>query len=242
LVVGFDGRKEVRVKTIRILAAAMVLGACTHATLAVPPELSGGTQLQVTGRTGSGYDERIRFGTFATDRVNRSWTDRQITPGIISRQRYEWQDYRFRLMEDSATFASESCRANAAADVQRLPGGTQLTQDRSGRLDCTITPPDSSQTWRMQLRADVQGRLRGTLSGGGRGLAVEGSTPLGTDRGCCLSAGYYLRDGDGRTLAAVETIRDGTVWLAPNLSHGDRRLAAAAAAALLAYEPLGYYY
>lgn len=231
-------------KTTYLLALApvLVLGACTRANLPVPPELAGATQLPVQGRTGSAYDERIRFGSFSTNRVNRSWTDRQITPGLISRERHEWQDYRFTLREDSADIARESCRSYAANRVSRLGPGTVINEDQSGRLDCTVTPSgDSTRVWRMQLRADVQGRLRGQLTGPGPAFTVEGSNAIGAGRGCCLSAGYYIRAADGRTLAAVQTVSAGTIWLDPAVRAGERRLVAAAAAALLAYEPLGYY-
>jgi hypothetical protein len=92
-------------------------------------------------------------------------------------------------------------------------------------------------TWMLDLSETQERPLQGVLRRGRTELRVEGANRLERGPATWETAGYHL-SLDGRNLAAVETLNDGSVWLARSLEPELRGVVAATAAALLLFEDL----
>ncbi len=80
--------------------------------------------------------------------------------------------------------------------------------------------------------------MQGTLSQGNQVLAVRGTNRLaGTPFPLGDTSGYVFEAG-GRTIAAVEVINNGAVWLSPGLDPALCGPVTAAISALLLFEEL----
>jgi hypothetical protein len=229
------------------LAAVAIGAGCTTARMAVPEDLATVPAQPVQGRQGWKLQEPIAFGHYRVVDVRRSWTrgsDLQVIVYESSRRR---QVYRFTLDE-----AGESqLRGDFEVTLQRraVDVGVDIEfQHRSalqGRLvpvgsnrDSGVAGPFAESGWTVQLAETRDRPFAGTVSHGERVLYVAGidrlegsSLPLGATSG-------YTLTYQGRAVAAVETIGNGSVRMAPQLDPDVRTVVAGVAAALLLFEEL----
>lgn len=224
---------------IALLLPVLALSGCAMAAIPVPPELASAPKLEVEGRQGWMMNQRIRFGPYATTRVERSSTRVREDDGVITTEGAHDQRFSFGMMENDAEVARVQCRAHAVASATSLPLGVEMSGVELSSLDCAVSPRDEeSDHWTLELSARNGRKLAGTLEGDGERLDVVATTRLANASACCSTTGFYLRRA-GRTVAAVEVVNDGGVWIDPALSADERRVVASAAAALLAFQALG---
>jgi hypothetical protein len=102
-------------------------------------------------------------------------------------------------------------------------------------LDCTLQEPGGGEPWRLSLRTEMESlRSDGTLARGASAFTV---TPTYAVEGwkkvqLPVPSGFLFARG-GRWVAAAEWWRPSALRLDPALDEGDRRLLAAASAAVL---------
>jgi hypothetical protein len=230
------GRGE---RALRVLAAVVVLlpaSGCRTARMELPETLVTEERMAVSGRQGFAMRRRIRFGSFETTPVRRSWTrvrERGASSSAVQLDRR--QEYSFVLREDGAERWSVSCLSTLRAFVLQA-GGIEARPSNESALFCNVQSlADATLAWELQLAERHERPLAGALSRGGERLAVVGTnrSPHGLPLGS--TTGFEIREGD-RPIGAVEVINSGAVWLPGGVGPERRSLLAAVAAALLALE------
>jgi hypothetical protein len=210
---------------------------CGMASLPLPEDLATAEPMRVEGRQGWRIQQTVRFGPYSTSEVERSWTrgrDRRVGPAATSRRE---QTFEFTLLEAGSPHWRVACRANLSYGSWDAGVVEIVRRDQSG-VQCTGRPlSEPAATWRMNLQEQGDRPLAGTLSGGGVVIDVVGSNRVQGALPAGFTTGYNLRERD-RTVAAVEVMNDGAVWIAPRSRGADGTMLAAAAATLLLLEDL----
>lgn len=219
------------------LFAITVLSGCSVRHIPIPDGLAASERMPVRGRQGLSIGQRIRFGPYQTDRIDRSWTRGSgYERGAVSETRRR-QSYRFQLTgTDGADAWRVRCEAGLLVGAIDLQFVTIEHTSRSG-LVCALAPADGGAPWTLQLEESRGRPLAGTLQSGTEAIDVVGTDRVVGGLSPGMTTGYHLARGD-EPFAAVEVLNAGMVWLRPGLTPAERNLAAAAAAALLAMQEL----
>lgn len=211
----------------------LALAACQTARMPLPQELSASQRLSVEGRQGVKIRERLRFGTWEAADVDRSWIrGRDIPVQQLERNRRR-EELAFELREAGTRRATARCETSLLLQGIHLPRGGRIDPDDRSTVSCAIAPTGGGASWHLDL-SERQGRtLEGVLRADATEIQVSGTDRLEGGR---LPAGFttgYTLGVAGRTVAAVEVLNDGAVWLHPSIDPDVRAAVAAAAAALL---------
>jgi len=213
-----------------------------EAALRLPDDLATADRLAVSGRQGWKLTERLTFGRFTVHDVARSLTKgSDLKFGAAKVAFYEGskrrQTFGFLVSDDGIL----TWRGTAATNLQRraLERGVEIELRNKSGFAATLTPagaPDAA--WTLELAETYERPLKGTLKRGELVIEVEGTNRLAGSRlPLGETTGYYFRDG-GRTLAAVQVINNGAIWLASDLPDAQRGPVLAAISALLLFEEL----
>ena len=113
-----------------------------------------------------------------------------------------------------------------------------LAFGRKPVLTCGLEGPDGDR-WLLAMteRAPDLGGVLQPADGGGAPLTVRSIHRLEGSRWPLAEPAGYEISVDGRAVAAVEVINRGRVWIDPSIDAETRHRIAAAAAALLLFEP-----
>lgn len=208
-----------------------------EAAMRLPDELAQVERLPVTGRQGWKLVERLQFGDFSVHDVRRSLTkggDLQVLFYEGSKRR---QTFGFTLTGSGPTV----WRGAAATNLRRraLDLGVEVEMRNKSGFSAHLFPADAPEAvWTLALHEKGEKPLAGTLSRGAETITVQGTNRLaGSVFRLADTAGYTFAIG-GRSIAAVEVINHGAVWLAPDLDAAWRGPVTAAIAALLLFEEL----
>jgi hypothetical protein len=248
-------------RALAVLSTALLLAACAVTPVQVqpPPALATATPLAVAGRQGWLPGRELRFGDYATRSLTRRQrTDNQHCPqgcdrvelGLYSRRfdealRTTTQRVGFTLVDGQG--AEADVQLVQRIDEERrqwvtrwfgVPTDVGADFVRNIQLLGTVQPARAGQAgWRLAV-ADTGPQLQGwaendhgqrlTLSPLAQLIGPQGPVALPV-RGLALG---YAFEREGRTVAAVATHGNGTVWLSPALG-ADERLALAGLAAVL---------
>lgn len=217
------------------LIALGSLAGCTVAEMAVEPRLAAESRpLAVTGANPRTWNRPLGFGPFSTaanrDGTELSWAFQAFGIGAGGAHR----PYGFRLQSPGVIELETACHTR---ELRLFRGSFEvdLTAAFTPALACAFRPLPAGLPGTLTLAvkgSDYRGSLE--LAGGGSlgvrsvhrfaGSSLRNSDPVG----------YDFTDR-GRTVAAVETVNRGRVWLAPDLDPSVRDQVAAAAAALLLF-------
>ena len=222
-----------------VFTAAVALSGCAAGSMDLPADLAGAERMQVEGRGGWRGSQRAAFGSWEATDVDRSWTKGsgwRIGIGAIGGGSDKArQEYSFRFLEDGELVETIGCLAVGSRGT-----GTSavIDVDLSAReaLECrpTDTPEGEEPAWDLVLEANRDRHLEGFLRVGEQRYTVV-ATGRGGGLTPAMSFGFEVR-GDGRVVAAVETVNEGAVWISPDVAGTERTTLAAAAGALLLYE------
>ncbi len=223
--------------TLVYLLLPLAVGACQSAQMRLPETLTSAERMPVEGRQGWKLNERLRFGPFEAQDVRRSWTrgrDGRILMASGSRRD---QRYSFTLREGGQDHWRADCQADLAV-VSIDVGVVEIEPANRSALDCRMQSlREPQEYWRLVLTESREHPLSGTLRGNGNALEVKGTNRLEQGLPTQMTTGYEIAEAE-RTLAAVEVVNSGAVWLQPDLDPARRILLSAAAAALLLLEDL----
>jgi hypothetical protein len=209
--------------------------ACAPAQMEIPASLAGASGLAVEGRQGLRITERLRFGTYEAVAIERSWTGgRDVRILGYERERRD-QRFAFTLAVGGDEVWDVDCKATLRTRGFETRGVEIDPEDRSS-LDCRMRGSDDPDArFRMLVEEENERPMKGTLANDDRRIDVLGTNRIqGGVVPVASASGYELRE-DGTTLAAVEVINDGRVWIG---TPRDQALLAAAAASLLLLEDL----
>lgn len=229
-----------RIAILLCLLLAAVLPATAklrEAAMRLPAELAQAERLPVSGRQGWKRVERLTFGPYRVEDVDRSLTKGSNLQLLF----YEGAKARQTFGFSVAGGDLPAWRGEAATTVRRraLDLGVEVELRNKSGFAARLAPVGQpGSAWTLQLNETRERPLAGALSGAGRSLEVTGTNRLaGTPFPLGETAGYVFTVS-GRTVAAVETLNDGAVWLAPDLAPELRGPVVAAASALLLFEEL----
>lgn len=236
-------------RSIRHVLPLIVLTAsvgCASAAMQLPADLAGVERMEVEGRGGWRGSQGARFGAWAAEDVERSWTKGSgwrvgIGPVSGGSDRAA-QEYSFRFVEEGAELGRVLCetRGSRSSAAGRVVGVDIAAEEA---LECRPAPADvtvagagtgAEPAWDLVLSARRDRHLEGFLRIGQARYPVVSTGP-GGGMAPAVPYGFEIRS-EGRVVAAVETVNDGAVWLAPELTGETRTTFAAAAAALLLFE------
>lgn len=224
---------------VSLMGVTMIalLGACQTAQMPVPETLAAAPRMNVQGRQGWKIDQRLRFGPYEANDVSRSWTrggDIQVRTVSASGRR---QNYAFTLREGGQERWRVECDANLVRAGIEV-GGVEVEPLSRSALECRLNSLDGAAgPWFLTLTEQHERPLAGTVRSDTRTLQVQGTNRLERSLPAGYTTGYEI-GAQGGTLAAVEVVNAGAVWLQPGLDPVQSSLLSAVAAALLLLEDL----
>lgn len=227
-----------------VLGGALASVACQMARMALPPDLTvEAREMICRGRQGFKFNEAFDFLPFQVRDVRRSWTT--IREGGASwlgaaeaKQRYE-----FRVGEAGGPMWEGRCAVGAEVlelELRKVFGGTLEIDLRSDQtLFGTLRERIDREPWLLALGQGYGERaLHGVLEKGDLRIAISAQHRLAQSPLPVMDAAGYLLALRGETVAAVEIINRGAVWISPGVDPEMRGALAAAAAALLLHQDL----
>ncbi len=225
---------------ILIIVPVMVAGVfagCTSARMPVDESLADGEYWVVEGRQGWKIRERLSFGPYTADSIDRSWTKGRglvINELELNRRR---QTFSFTLAGNGAPLYSVECGVRLRHGEINTPIVDVQFRNRS-EMDCTANPIEQDRSaWTLALEERGERPLTGTLSTQGSTFEIAGTNKLRGGLPASFTTGYYVRL-NGRDIGSVEVVNAGGVRIGAAVSDDDREVIAAAAAALLLLEDL----
>lgn len=227
-------------RTHLLILFAVATAGCTTARMPVDETLASGEYLTVEGRQGWKIHERITFGSYATENVDRSWTKGSgfaINEVEMNRRR---QTFSFTLFGAGSPLYTVACEVRLRHGEVNTPIVDVEFRNRS-KVDCLLDAADTGEPdrtdWTLALEERGEKPLTGVLSSRGGAFDVSGTNKLKGGLPVSFTTGYYIRR-DGRDIGAVEVVNDGAVRIKADLSATDKHAVAAASAALLLLEDL----
>lgn len=217
------------------LAGALLGTAGCASMRMVPPQdvAQASDVFEATGRSsmsGSLVDESFTLGPYRVAGVERDWESAQgTTLGAYSRDDVQ-SGFGYRFEEGAETLAGR-CGTLTTSSSYTL--GKNALSSQEYHLVCTCGAGDGAPTLELRGKgAKATGRVslaRGTLD-----LTsvheVDGAWPL------MEPAGYRVGKQGEATLAAVEVLRPGRVWLSRALDGAERRQLGCLLAGLMLHE------
>ncbi len=235
---------------LALLSIAFLAALAGEARVAIDPALAAATQpLPVTGANPRRWDKPLAFGPYRTgvvrDRGTIGWSVQVLRLGASGSKR----PYAFTLETPAGPVDAECYEKGLEAWTASGFSVDLRAAAAKPALVCAFRPAGegggSREAWTLALGAARKlsggfvGELRPADGTAGTPLAVRSIHALdGTPIPLGSPAGYALQR-EGRTIAAVETINAGRVWLADAGTAADTAPAAipAAVAALLLFQP-----
>lgn len=208
-----------------------------EAAMRLPPELNGTERLAVTGRQGWKNVERLTFGGYLVNNVDRSYTKGSSLQILFYEGAKARQSFAFYAQgDDMETWRGE---AETTAHRRALDFDVEIELRNKSGFGVRLSPLSRpEEVWILKLAEKREKPFEGDLTRGTQTVKVRGTNKLaGTFFALGETAGYIFEVG-GRPVAAVEIINDGAVWLSPDLAKELRQPVTAAISALLLFEEL----
>jgi hypothetical protein len=226
---------------LRTLLMAMcvmtLLTSCTVPYMQVDPQLTAQARaLPVSGRQGWLVNQQLGFGEFSSGPVKRSWTKGYNIPFIV----------RFSGAKEKIGFPVSSAAGDTAEffclgklreyDLPLFNKALEVNLKTTGVFTCSIALGEQSyEFYSENLNQNPRfSEITGRLQTPGPDITIHpvGSLEGGQASWSTTALGYELKQ-DGRTVAAVETLNEGRVWISPELPSDQQLIIAGVASALL---------
>ena len=222
----------------------LFLPGCRPAHMAVPRSLqNSATVMEVSGRQKLSFDESFAIPPYQVTQVNRGWT-RSTAWGIMMwNSSNRDQSYNFIVQNPGMTDFRVQCATDRSwqglefGDV--FKGTLDIEYAVDANLLCEISQ-DKAAPVSLVMKYDDRGNmmLSGKLSDGKTQIAVRASNKLeGSPIALSTATGYFF-SRSGKTIAAVDVINEGMIWLAADVSTQEQQLLTTASAALLLFQDL----
>lgn len=240
--------------------AILFFNACTPFKISVSHELSNATELPVKGRNGILINQKLSFGEYKTEKVNRSWTEANSIDGgamkvLWATYSQKQQSFHFSLKDTSNNTSETFCLAktrsedwtvgdnpnsliNIMADILGVGGNSDNT------FAVNIYLPKQPSPWEMML--DMQQAQSNSKKYVGylaqnkdNYYTIHPITSVEKNGKKSFlpigSVGFEISNKAGVALAAVSMIDNGKVYIAATNAN-ERFLLANACAAMLLHQ------
>jgi hypothetical protein len=221
-----------------VMASLMLaLSACSTAMQVDPALQSTADVLPVKGRQGWLINQKLSFGPYKSDRVQRGWTKSYDIPFVV-----RFQGAREKLhfeLSDGALRSEVFCLGKITTqDLPILNDLFSIPLKNDDVFTAAIYLPGRQENWKL-LVENPNKRIAGQLSSG---VLKSDREEIRLEEARHTDAGYknlgnmvlgYHFVQDGRVVGAVELLNNGRVALDRSLPAERRFLLANAAAALL---------
>jgi len=228
-------------KWIFLLVAMLALTACTVPFMQIDPALSRSAEaMPVSGRQGWLINQQLSFGEFQSGPVKRSWTTGYNIPFVV-RFSGAKEKLGFTVRDASGTTAELFCLGKLREiDLPVLNKAFEVNLKTTDVFTCAIAPvnslgDDSFEFYSENLNQNPRfDEITGQLQGPGLDIALRpvGKLEGGQTSWNTTALGFELQQ-DGNTIAAVETLNNGRVWISPELPASQQLIVAGVASALL---------
>jgi hypothetical protein len=220
-----------------LITSGLFIQACTVPYMQVDPALSArAPAMPVAGRQGWLVNQQLSFGEFSSGPVKRSWTTGYNIPFIV----------RFSGAKEKLGFSFRNAQGGQAElfcvgklreiDLPVLNKAFEVNLKTTDVFTCAIALGDESfEFYSENLNQNPRlGEITGQLQGPGLDIALRpvGKLEGGQSSWSTTALGYELQQ-EGETLAAVETLNNGRVWINPGLPDSQQLIVAGVASALL---------
>jgi hypothetical protein len=236
--------------SLLFLSFIISLSACTTPQMLLQePLASAAMPMPVKGRQGWLLNQQLSFGPYQTDQVQRGWTFSYGVDLFLTELQGAKQKFSFTLQDEKAqrytvmsahqlrglSIPADRFAPQARPAVQELLSFTIQTQDM---MAATLYDHQQEQIWHMLMMHPEDFRKNGKYVGL---LTNEKDTPIQVVPVRKLSGqkswggdivGFEFQQ-DGKSLAAVELLNQGKVWIDNTLTDDMQSLLAAACATLL---------
>ena len=242
--------------------SALLLTACTPMKISVSNELKNTKELPVKGRNGLLINQKLSFGVYRTEKINRSWTEGSSIDGgamkaLWARYSDKKQSIHFSLADSAGNHAEVFCLAkthtedwtvgenpNSLVNIMGDVLGIGGTSDNTYAV--SIYLPKEASPWQMMVDLQqVQGNSKHYI-----GYLAQSKDSYYTVHPIVTvekngkkgvlpvgSVGFEIRNRAGAALAAVSLIDNGKVYLS-DVDPKEKFLLANACAALLLHETI----
>ena len=221
-------------KQLLIVAlATWPLAACQVAQMRVPDSLSSFTPVSVEGANPRRWNTPVRFGAHGTTtaREGMSWDFGFRLLGVQTG--IAFQPYRLVVESPGATVQAECITRNVVLNRRDL----SLDAGGLAQLPALACGFQGAGDGTLRLRTTATNAEQGEAVFGRRTFTVRSIRNFqGSDWPSGEALGYEILLDDW-TVAAVETINQGRVWMDPDLDDRDTARVAAVITALLLYVP-----
>ncbi|HET6564051.1 MAG TPA: hypothetical protein VFG52_01455, partial [Xanthomonadales bacterium] len=192
--------------------------------------------MPVSGRQGWLVNQQLRFGEFTSGPVKRGWTFGYNIPFIV-RFSGAREKLGFSVQDASGGKAEFFCLGKLREyDLPVLNKAFEVNLKTTDVFTCGIAIDDQSfEFYSENLHQNPRfNEITGQLQGAGLDLVIRPVASLegGQSSWSTTALGYELVQ-DGKTIAAVETLNEGRVWISPALPDSQQLVVAGVASALL---------
>ena len=220
-----------------MLCVVSLLAGCTVPNMQVDPNLSASTQaMPVSGRQGWLVNQQLAFGGFSSGPVKRSWTTGYNIPFIV-RFSGAKEKLGFPVSNPAGESAEFFCLGKLREyDLPVFNKAFEVKLKTTDVFTCGIALGEQSYEFYSENLnqnprfSEITGQLQ--TPAGVITIHPVGSLQGGQSSWSTTALGYELKQ-DGRTVAAVETLNEGRVWISPELPADEQLLVAGVASALL---------
>jgi hypothetical protein len=218
---------------VRLLPAlGLVSAACAHQRMAVPPHLAAQAEvLPVQDRssaTGDLVDESFHFGPYRVADVDRDWNRRggfKMRVLIFETEDTVKGGYSYRLQGPTGQLTGECAFEASEQKGDFDPDLTNLA------CRCEGAGPPAEGVIQYKGR-----QWLGQVSVQGQRLALTPVSGYESGGNSYQPTGFEVR-GPGASLAAVEVLRPGRIWLMPTVERSTRAELACLFAGFMLYQP-----
>ena len=232
---------------LMLFFAALALGGCRVAHMALPHDLQGeSSKLAVEGRSLSIFGKSIEFGRYRITDIHRGWTRGNSIGLSIGETEFRISDakqkYEFSVREsDRATWEAQCATVAdwSEFETQGFLGGRFGVEFSSNeQLVCNLKQAGGDKLSKLVLSQSLNKdtKLHGVMTDGVTRIDIAATHKLDSTPLQVSTPTGFIFHIEGRPVGAVEIFNKGTVWLNNSVTSETRSALAATSAVLLLYQ------
>lgn len=231
--------------TIGVCLFALCLGSCAVAEANINPSLTNNTQaMPVKGMNWQGFNQKLTFGEFSTEKVKRGWISSYSFPFFVNFSSAK-QKMQFKLTDGtrhSEVFCLQRLYSeelptfnntfNLPLTYRNIYAGSIVCDNKTDKIwEFVVQNPNQNEP----LKNGLSQKLEGFVRNGNERIEIEGITGYKNAKGALQNltiTGYELRQ-HGKVIAATENFGRGRAWIMPSLDADTKFVVANVVAAIL---------
>ena len=234
--------KNLLKSAVFIIPMALFVLGCTSAQIAFPDNTNKAefSKLKVEGRGGfSLFTEKMAFGGYSI-KLARGWTSSDSSssfiPFVKDNTQEKEQKYSFMIAGPDGFSSEGKCRAYAKAEqqgVRLFKVSVDMDGSLEGSLDASFIASGTEKS-ELKISGPIESK-KGTVKGDALSFKIESTRKIEKSKWETSDvAGYYIME-NGMTLAVVDVLSGGTVYIQKSLKKEYLPAVISSATALLAF-------